>query len=70
MVYAVDLKFISERIAGSSPATGTMNKTDKTKCKLCGKTATGYAFVNDDRYCHGDYDKTPTCYEQANWSIK
>jgi len=36
------------------------------KCKRCGMVATGYARINDDRYCHGDDSDGPTCYEQAS----
>lgn len=36
-------------------------------CFYCGKKATGYAFIGDNRYCHGDDDLTPTCYEQGQW---
>jgi hypothetical protein len=32
------------------------------KCARCGKRATGFATINDDRYCHGDNDPEPTCY--------
>ena len=35
-------------------------------CGGCGKDpAEGFATVNDVRYCHGDNDPTPTCYERA-----
>ena len=34
-------------------------------CALCHKPATGYAYINDARYCHGDNDPSPTCYERA-----
>lgn len=33
-------------------------------CARCGNPATGYATINDDRYCHGD-EPRPSCYEQA-----
>jgi hypothetical protein len=36
-----------------------------TTCSRCGQQATGYALIGDERYCHGDNDSTPTCYEQA-----
>lgn len=40
-------------------------------CGLCGKPATGFASVwdgeNDVRYCHGDFDAVPTCYERWGW---
>ncbi len=35
------------------------------QCKGCDRVATGFATINDDRYCHGDDDETPTCYERA-----
>ena len=34
-------------------------------CGLCGKPATGMATINDVRYCHGDDDAEPTCYERG-----
>jgi hypothetical protein len=37
---------------------------DRT-CRYCGKLATGLAFIGTDRYCHGDEDVPPTCYEKA-----
>jgi hypothetical protein len=37
-------------------------------CAFCGKEkASGYAFIGDLRYCHGNDDPTPTCYTQALW---
>jgi len=39
-------------------------------CGRCGKPATGFAAINDQRYCHGDDDETPTCYEVAQWQDK
>lgn len=38
-------------------------------CALCGQEATGRAFIADLRYCHGDDDAQPTCYEQGTWDI-
>lgn len=38
-----------------------------TDCGLCGNRATGFATIGDTRYCHGDFDPEPTCYEQAQW---
>lgn len=39
-------------------------------CTLCGATkASGWAFINSDRYCHGD-SIIPSCYEEACWSIE
>lgn len=35
------------------------------RCELCHKPATGFAFIEDNRYCHGDNDPRPTCYERA-----
>ena len=37
------------------------------KCGLCGNKATGLASINGQRYCHGDADTEPTCYEKAQW---
>jgi hypothetical protein len=36
-------------------------------CAHCGKIATGYARINEDRLCHGDDDPEPTCYMRASW---
>ena len=33
-------------------------------CSLCYAVATGHAFVGDLRYCHGDNDLRPTCFER------
>lgn len=36
------------------------------ECGLClSPRATGYAKIGDVRYCHGDFDDSPTCYERA-----
>lgn len=32
-------------------------------CALCNKPATGFATINDKRYCNGDESPQPTCYE-------
>lgn len=42
------------------------------RCVMCRRRATGYAFIGDDRYCHGDDDPRPTCYERAQdpWGYK
>lgn len=37
-------------------------------CGRCGKPATGFATIGDQRFCHGDHDETPTCYERATWA--
>lgn len=41
-------------------------------CGLCGGTATGLASIDlgngQVRFCHGDDDAEPTCYERATWS--
>lgn len=42
----------------------------KPICDRCGKPATGYAGIwtkalGNRRYCHGDNDPSPTCYELA-----
>ena len=31
-----------------------------THCAACGKPATGFAMVNDERFCHPD--EGPSCY--------
>lgn len=36
-----------------------------TFCAHCGNEATGFAMIDDERYCHGDEDRSPTCYELA-----
>lgn len=36
-------------------------------CGLCKRPATGLAGINGIRYCHGDEDATPTCYEVVGW---
>jgi hypothetical protein len=36
-------------------------------CARCGReTATGLAFIDNARYCHGDFDIEPTCYELSS----
>ena len=41
-------------------------------CARCGDPATGFAEIDGRRYCHGDDDALPTCYEaeqrDADWS--
>lgn len=32
-------------------------------CARCGRPAAGHAFINEDRYCHGD-EQRPSCYER------
>ena len=39
----------------------------KVQCGFCGQPATGLASIGETRYCHGDDDKEPTCYERAQW---
>lgn len=39
------------------------------RCTFCGNPATGFATINDNRYCHGDDDCEPTCYESAQWAM-
>ena len=34
-------------------------------CAWCGLKATGFASIGKWRYCHGDLDVSPTCYERA-----
>lgn len=36
-----------------------------TLCSRCGRVATGYAFIGNDRYCHDAL--SPTCYELEQW---
>lgn len=36
-------------------------------CGFCGNPATGLASINGRRYCHGDDDADPTCYELEQW---
>lgn len=40
------------------------------RCGLCGREATGFASAWEDsgevRYCHGDDDPEPTCYERRS----
>lgn len=38
-------------------------------CGFCGNEATGFATIGDARFCHGDNDSTPTCYEQMQWKM-
>ncbi len=38
-------------------------------CAGCGGDAKGYARIGDDRYCHGDGDAHPTCYQRAQWDM-
>lgn len=38
---------------------------DQNQCGHCGLPATGWAWINDVRYCHGDEMEFPTCYEWA-----
>lgn len=40
-------------------------RREARSCGLCGEPATGLAAINDQRYCHGDHDPSPTCYERA-----
>lgn len=38
------------------------------QCKLCGKDpADGHAYIDEDRYCHGDVPTKCTCYEVEVW---
>lgn len=39
-----------------------------TGCHWCGRDpAEGLASIGDRRYCHGDHDPEPTCYQMAQW---
>ncbi len=38
-------------------------------CQLCGGLARGYAYIGTARYCHGDDQDSPTCYETATRAI-
>jgi hypothetical protein len=35
-------------------------------CQLCDGLARGYAYIGTARYCHGDDQDSPTCYETAS----
>lgn len=38
-------------------------------CYWCGRDpAAGLASINDHRFCHGDDDPEPTCYQMAQWA--
>lgn len=40
------------------------------ECAGCGvKMAEGFAFINDERFCHGDWP-FPSCYELACWEAE
>lgn len=46
--------------------TRTAARAQEHRCAGCGRTpAAGLASINDRRYCHGDLDASPTCYERA-----
>lgn len=37
---------------------------------MCGKDpAEGFAGVDGERFCHGDFDDSPTCYMRAQFVI-
>lgn len=39
-------------------------------CAMCKKSPpTGHAGINDKRFCHGDTDRSPTCYEKAQRNL-
>jgi hypothetical protein len=39
-------------------------------CSLCGaEQATGWAFINSERFCHGD-SILPSCYEETCWAME
>lgn len=38
-------------------------------CEGCGKRATGFAKVGDERYCHGSFEPYPTCYMKASYGL-
>ncbi len=38
-------------------------------CQLCDGLARGYAYIGTARYCHGDDQASPTCYETATRAI-
>lgn len=44
---------------------GGLGRSEAETCGLCRNPATGLASINDTRYCHGDDDAAPTCYEVA-----
>ena len=35
------------------------------QCAMCHQPAQGFAMLGGERYCHGDNDPSPTCYERA-----
>lgn len=35
-------------------------------CGRCGEAAQGYAYIDQQRYCHGEQEK-PTCYMKSSW---
>lgn len=37
-------------------------------CVRCGNPARGFAMIDQDRFCHGDEDDSPTCYEAEQWA--
>lgn len=47
-----------------------MRNPNNELCVGCGEVAKGYAFVGNERYCHGDYDKTTTCFMVASHSYE
>lgn len=62
---------IERRLQDLRAATsGTADTTDSpVACAMCRQPARGFATINDDHYCHGDYDQRPTCYERAQLRI-
>ena len=41
-----------------------------TRCAHCGKNpAEGLATIDDVRYCHGDWQPSPTCYERMQFTF-
>ena len=50
--------------------TSTQNTAIQSEtCGDCGRAATGFASINDVRFCHGDDDPAPTCYERNTWRL-
>ncbi len=40
-------------------------------CTLCRRLpATGLASIGENRYCHGDEDDEPTCFQRAEWPMR
>jgi hypothetical protein len=57
-------------IAACAEPTHRARALNSTACPECGRDpAAGMATINEQRYCHGDDDPTPTCYTRACWKM-